>query len=65
MLTSAHKHLLADLARRHAADLQASLRLARVHFSNSHMTVRTLTQRVDEAQSVVRAIESEPARQVA
>lgn len=65
MLTTAHKSLLADLARRHYADLHDQLRLARAHFSDSSFTVRSLSERVRAAENVVKAIESEPARQVA
>lgn len=63
MLNPAHKDLFATLARRHIGDLRASLCLARAHFSEQHLTVRRLTQELDQAEEALRTIE--PVRQVA
>lgn len=65
MLESAHKALLLELARGHERDLRSSLSLARQHFGETHMTVRTLVRRVELVQDTVRTLETEPARAAA
>jgi hypothetical protein len=65
MLQCAHKALLIQLAQRHAADLRASLALARVHLGKGHHTVGAIEQRLRAAEEAERDLAREPARQVA
>jgi hypothetical protein len=65
MLSTAHKNLLLGLARENTRTMRDSLRLARAALGDEHMTVRILTKRVENAEAAERALESEPARQVA
>lgn len=65
MLNPAHKDLFATLARRHIGDLRASLQLARAHVGEDHFAVRRLLQELNAAEDAIKAIETEPARQVA
>lgn len=62
MLRCAHKDLLLDLARSHADDLRASLRLAKVTLGPTHVSVGEIKRRLELAEDTVRSLETEPPR---
>lgn len=65
MLSANHKEILAQLAHEHAQQLEGALRLARAHFSEQHLTVRSLRQAFVRAQEVEQAVRAQPTRRSA